>query len=242
MKLDQNNMHKATAQLAIHVAETKRNLKSACLHALYAGCSLIYLRDLDLTTFRKAIDSVLLNERTARRWVNATYNALAYLEIRDFENVEFGSARWNEILAQLEKVAEEFTLSRLQLGAPAAKGDLMRMEIITRQAETSESEQNIYSQALEKVEQGDWTLVQAVRAIGAQEAAEKISEAKKAAAKQAELLIDVDSSTGEVVGAIPTALKRLQLIFEKWEVLDATSRELARQQWKNLLLSKPADL
>jgi len=223
-------------QLQTYAASAKRNLVDACYNALCAGMALLRMHELNPQQLTDNAKSCNINKATAYRWMCAAHNACEYLEIADFHRIVIGSPQWEQLLEQFRSVAAEFSITRLQIGC-APKGDLMRMEIIQRQAETS-PERSIYHQALDKVEAGDWTLVQAVRALGAQESSDKISEAKK----HTNVLIDIDTDTGATVGIIPSALTRIKAAFAKWTELDESTKTLVRKEWKALLINKPEDL
>lgn len=222
-----------------YAAGAKRDLISACANALKAGAC-IYSMAVRAKTSVSGIISILdvdVSRRTLYRWANAYDTSLKILGMDHVP--DFGTAEWDDHLTALEGVAANMSISRLQLGAPAEGSDIARLDTLQTATETAEDEQeeSIYTTALENVESGKWTLIQAMRAVGGQKAKDVA-----AARRKDPLYIGIDDETKKPVGILPKAVSSLKTGFENWAAFDGESKRVFASLWKSVLDAAPADL
>lgn len=222
-----------------YAAGAKRDLISACSNALKAGAC-IYSMAVRAKTSVSGIISILnvdVSRRTLYRWANAYDTSLKILGMDHVP--DFGSAEWDNHLTDLEGVAANMSISRLQLGAPAEGSDIARLDTLQTATETAEGgeEEAIYANALERVEKGEWTLIQAMRAVGGQKAKDVAAERRKDP-----LYIGIDDETKKPVGILPKAVSSLKTGFENWAAFDGESKRVFAALWKSVLEAAPDDL
>lgn len=222
-----------------YAAGAKRDLISACANALKAGACIYALAIRSKTTVSGVISilEVDVSRRTLYRWVNAYDTALKILSM-DYVP-DYGSAEWDAHLADLDGVAANMSISRLQLGAPADGSDIARLDTLQTATETAEDddEEAIYANALERVEKGEWTLIQAMRAVGGQKAKDVAIERRKDP-----VYIGIDQATKKPVGILPKAVSSLKTGLENWEAFDGEAKRAFASLWKDVLNAIPTDL
>lgn len=108
-----------------------------------------------------------------------------------------------------------------------------------RPTETAENddEEAIYTNALERVEKGEWTLIQAMRAVGGQKAKDVAIERRKDP-----VYIGIDQETKKPVGILPKAVSSLKTGLENWEAFDGEAKRAFASLWKDVLNAIPTDL
>ena len=129
------------------------------------------------------------------------------------------------------------SLSRLALGAPAPSSDIARLDILQTGAETAETEQEeeLYKQAVENVESGKWTLIQAMRAVGGK--ADIAIERRKDP-----VYIEIDEESKKPVGILPKAITSLKTGLQNWNVFDGEAKRVFAQLLKEVLSDLPEEL
>ena len=222
-----------------YAAGAKRDLISACANALKAGACIVALSARAKTSVNGIISilDVDVSRRTLFRWANAYNTACKILALDHVPS--YGDAEWDDHLAALDDIAANMSISRLQLGAPAEGSDIARLDTLQTATETAEGdeEEAIYPNALERVEKGEWTLIQAMRAVGGQKAKDVAIERRKDP-----LYIGIDQETKKPVGILPKAVSSLKTGFENWEAFDGESKRAFAALWKSVLDAAPDDL
>ena len=232
-------------EVKTHAAEASAAIKKSCTHAILAGMRLYVLWMRTKATnrgehsdagFAGALEDIGLDRRTAYRWVNAWANLSKRLDMAlDKGDVmpEPGTKEWAALEARAKDECQTMSLRRLMLGS-AGEGDENRYDAIVTKAESSE-DMTAVDEALTKVSCGEWTLVQAIRAIAGQ-------EATKGKERKDPLYLDMDAATGEVRGLLPKAVATLATGFHRWGDLDPTARNKFRAAWRELVAHLPKDL
>lgn len=220
-----------------YVKNVRRDLTSACANALKAGALLNHIRAAGNIPVSDAIDRIDLNRSTAYRWMDAHTTACKILQLQAVPN-----ALDNDFPAHLDaldEIAQGMSLSRLALGAPAPSSDVARLDILQTGAETAETEQEeeLYKQAVENVESGKWTLIQAMRAVGGKAAMDVAIERRKDP-----VYIAIDEESKKPVGILPKALTSLKTGLQNWNVFDGESKRVFSQLLKDVLSELPPEL
>lgn len=227
-----------------YAAEAAAKLIGACEAALLAGLRLMWLHQQELSTagrasgstgFQASLAKIDVPRRTAYRWINAAAHVLAkHFNLTEAENYELpkpGSRDWAKAEKILRDSARGMTLHRLQLGA-ASKGETHRLdELITR----SEDGDQAADAALEAVEKGELTLVQAIRAAAG-------AAATKNKSRRDPVYLDLDSCNGKPTGLFFRSMVTIANTFANWDKAPEGAREAARTTWKELVRHLPPDL
>lgn len=222
-----------------YAAGAKRDLISACANALKAGACIVSMASrakVGVSGIISILD-IEVSRRTLYRWANA-YNTAC--KILGLDHVPaYGDAEWDAHLTDLDGVAANMSISRLQLGAPADGSDIARLDTLQTATETAEDdeEESIYANALERVEKGEWTLIQAMRAVGGQKAKDVAIERRKDP-----VYIGIDQETKKPVGILPKAVSSLKTGLENWEAFDGEAKRAFANLWKDVLNALPCDL
>lgn len=229
-----------TSDIQTYITAARRDLISACSNALKVGaCIIAYanIRGGSVSAVIAELDLGDVSRRTLYRWANAYNTAVQILGLA--RTPDHGDKDWSDHLAALENIASNMSISRLQLGAPAEGSDIARLDTLQTAAETAanEAEESIYANALEQVEKGHWTLIQAMRAIGSQVSKEVAIERRKDP-----LYIGIDDETKKPVGILPKAISSLKTGFEYWDAFDGESKRAFAQLWREVQNVLPAEL
>lgn len=236
--MNKNDIAKNTlAELANYVNAARRDLTSACTNALKAGAYLHSIHAGGKISMVEALDKIGLNKSTAYRWMNAYHTACKVLGV---DNPPTNKDRdWAEHLESLGEVAAKMTLSRLALGAPAAGTDLARLDAIQTGMETAETdkEEALFKNAMEKVASGEWTLLQAYRAVCGQAAQEVATERRKNPQ-----YLGIDPKTKKPVGLLVTTISTLKQGFKNWDLFGGEEKRVFAGMWRDVEQSKPGDL
>lgn len=220
--------------------EATRTLRTSCRCALLAGLRLLHLyhhcRDRE-QGFAGEIEklSPAIARPTAYRWLNAAARVLVksqgIADPADLIPPRPGTPEFASAETILTQASDGMSLARLTLGAPAS-GDPERMDSLITQTENGDPHA---AAALEKVEAGEWTLVQAIRgAAGAASTKDKN--------RRDPIYLDLDGATGQPKGLFPKAIITLANTFARWDQIDPAARAAARATWKAMVASLPADL
>ncbi|BBP48935.1 hypothetical protein [Akkermansia muciniphila] len=236
--MNQNDIAKNTiAELSNYVNAARRDLTSACANALKAGAYLHFIHVDGRITMTDALDKIGLNKSTAYRWMNAYHTACKVLGV-DNPPTHKGTG-WAEHLDALGTVAANMTLSRLSLGAPAAGTDLARLDAIQTGMETAENEKEeaLFQNAMEKVASGEWTLLQAYRAVCGQAAQDKATERRKNPQ-----YLGIDPKTKKPVGLLVSTISTLKQGFKNWDLFGGEEKRVFAGMWRDVENAKPDDL
>lgn len=248
-----------------HEAEAcAKALRKGCAHALKAGLGLIWLhkltaqdpednlrrgpdvsRETSGITFEEAIAEVGIPRPTAYRWMNAARNAaLAAGLVGDPADLvpdlpEPEMPRWEQWELALEGVAEGMSLNRLLLGTYKARTEEHRYdELLTADEQGRTRARDL----LEAVAEGKYTLAQAVKALGSQEAYDRLKAEGGEKVRRDPVYLDYDFVRKEPKGLVPAALKTLRRGFDGWAGYDETARTQTRGMWREVLKAAPAEL
>lgn len=225
-------------------AEATRHMQSACSAALMVGIRLMYIHQSSISNggngsagsgFQQALGSLGVARRTAYRWLNASAHVLArhfdLAEDQQYDLPKPGSAAWKKAEKVLTDAAAGMTLNRLQLGA-GSQGETHRLdELITR----AEDGDLAAEEALDKVEKGELTLVQAIRAAAG-------AAATKGRARKEAVYLDLDGTNGRPRGLFFKSVVTLSNTFARWSEAPEPARRLAREAWRELVAHLPAEL
>lgn len=240
----------AIAAAALHAGEAARHLSSACQHALLAGARLLWLhgqteaqgarndllrnnfvsRETKLG-FADALEKIGLSRPTAYRWLNAAAHALRASGFDPDALPEQGTEDWLGMEEALREAGAGTTLRRLQMGFAAAGSDPHRAEDLILRAEAGDE---LADEFIGKVDAGEMTWVQAIRAGAGAEAA-------RGKGRKDPVYLDIDPATGKALGLFPRALVTLKNAFSRWDELDAPTRKQARLLWLETVAGLPAD-
>ena len=223
--------------LAEYANNVRRDLTSACANALKAGAYLNHIRTTNNIPMTDALSRIGLSRATAYRWMDAHNTACKILELQATPSVL--DADFAGHLAALDDIAKGMSLSRLALGAPAPSSDIARLDILQTGAETAETEQEeeLYKQAVENVESGKWTLIQAMRAVGGKAAQDIAIERRKDP-----VYIEIDEESKKPVGILPKAITSLKTGLQNWNVFDGEAKRVFAQLFKEVLSDLPEEL
>lgn len=224
-------------QLNQYILEAQKHMVAACANALKAGACLYQLSQRSQKSLNTIYNelNLTITRATLYRWVNAYLTACKCLGL---SQPPLMSSGWDKHLADLEQLAQGMSINRLLLGAPAAGSDIARLDTLHTAVETSSPEDgDIYQQALENVESGKWTLIQALRAVGAQAAQELATERRSSPT-----YIGFDPETHRPIGIVPRAMTSLRAGFAAWHKLDGESKRAFASLWNELQGAAPSDL
>lgn len=225
------------AELTLYVNAARKDLVSACTNALKAGAYLHCIHTTGSIPMTEALEKIGLSRSTAYRWMNAYQTACKVLSLETPPT--FKDKGWAEHLDALGDVAAKMTLSRLSLGAPAPGTDVARLDAIQTGMETAETEQEeaIFKAAMEKVNSGEWTLLQAYRAVCGQAAQEIATERRKNPQYLA-----IDPKTKKPVGLLVSTISTLKQGFKNWDLFGGEEKRVFAGLWNEVENSKPGDL
>ena len=234
-------------EAAEHVHRAEEAMRSGCEHALLAGMRLIVLHEQTHSTgtrndlvprgtrlgFESALEKIGLSKTTAYRWMNAAgAYALQYMGIvaEDFPAPD--APEWQELELAIREQAGKMSLRRLVIGCNKVNSEDQRQEALIAMAEDGS---DIAEAILDKIANGEMTLVQAMRA-----AAGAIATRDKE--RRDPQYLTMDGRTGELGGLYVKSLTTLTNAFAKWDDLPAPARAKARTLWLELVSSLPSDL
>jgi hypothetical protein len=244
-------LERAEAIATAETAAATAALRKSCEHALVAGLAIAYLhyqtvvcstanlrkgseaiaRD-PAAGFCSALKRIGIPQRTAYRWMNA---AGAVLHRRDYDlNLipEPGTPEWNEWESDLRAASAGMSLRRLMLGMTKEGSDDHRYDELIDHAEQG----NVSAEEiLERLANGELTLVQAIRAFAGHEATAGKTRADP-------VYLTIDGSSGEPRGLFFKSITTLGNTFAQWAALDTPAKSAAREAWKALVANLPKEL
>lgn len=223
--------------------EIQAHLRRSCFGALRVGLRLLALHRQtgesdEAASFRgaiRALEGLDVHASTAYRWINAASAVLC--RAHDTEHIADvllpppGHREWDKLEGVLKQASEGMSLRRLLVGAPAT-GDESRLDHLITSAEAGCPHAE---EMLDKVARGEMTLVQAIRAAAG-------AAATRDKTRHDPVYLDIDGRTGQPTGLFPKCLVTLSNTFARWESLDETARQAARQSWKALVSQLPREL
>lgn len=224
--------------------DSVEGVRRTCSAALRIGLRVLALYRADASD--RSFQSVLamlgeweIPRSTAQRWMNAAGNALSRIQgaadaaATVIPEWEPGAAEWEAADAAVAEFASGMTLRRILLGGETVQSsDTNRLEELVDRAESGDPHA---AEMLRKVEQGQLTLVQAMRAAAG-------AAATKGKERTDPVYLDTDGHDGRLVGLFPKCIVTLKNTFACWHTLDESARKLARAEWKQLLIHLPPDL
>lgn len=250
-------------QTAEHCSHADAALRKSCEHALMAGLRLIWLhtntnvgqggdkrsinvsRDSLIKGFKGALAKIGIQERTAYRWMDATYKACVRATlIFDGDDIASemsapGTPSWERWEAELKKIAQGMSLNRLMLGNSKPSTEEHRYdELLT----ADEEGRGRAADLLAGVAEGKYTLVQAVRALGSQEAYDRLRAEGGEKVRKDPVYLKMDGETGQIGGLFVTSLTTLRNTFQHWDDTPPVARKKARELWLEVVTAMPSDL
>ena len=258
------NMMTSTTERAL-IAETKCHyeasqaaLRKGCEHALLAGIRLMWLHVKTAQSpngarvshetrlgFEGALREIGIRRATAYRWMNAAAKAATratlMFEGDALEEVlpEPGTPKWERWEKTLSDTAQGMGLNRLILGTERESTEVQRLSDLTDAVE--EGRQRAI-ELMQAVEDGKYTLSQAIRALGSQEAYDRLRQEGGEKVRKDPVYLDIDPKTGELTGLVPKSLKTISNAFERWDHLPAPARSKVRDLWLAVVTQTPRDL
>jgi hypothetical protein len=248
-------------QTAEHFGHAAAALRKSCEHVLMAGLRLIWLhsetsvgqggdkrsinvsRDSLIKGFKGALQKIGIPERTAYRWMNATGRALQKANLADDDGdmalPEPGTGEWEAWEADLRGIAQGMSLSRLMLGTSKASTEEHRYDELLSADEEGRARA---TDLLAGVAEGKYTLVAACRALGSQEAYDKLRAEGAEKVRRDPVYLMMNGETGALGGLFVTSLTTLRNTFQHWEETPAPARRAARELWLEVVTSLPSDL
>jgi hypothetical protein len=241
------------AEAADHVQTAENFAKGACKHALLAGMRLIWLhagsnaqgsrndfvsRETKLG-FEAAIAQIGLKKATAYRWMAATLNAADSIGISPEHFPQHGTANWNQLEDILAEIAGKMSLRRLVLGSQKDGTEDQRQEHLIAAAENG---QERAEHLLDGVASGKYTLVQAVRALGSQEAYDRLKAEGGEKVRKDPVYLEYDFVGKCATGLMPKALTTLSNGFKGWQSYDEDAKERLKADWIAVVKDIPSEL
>lgn len=237
-------------------------LRKGCEHALMAGLRLMWLHSNTVSMggdrrpsslphvklpkgFTVAVAEIGMPERTAYRWMDATWRACLRATLI-FEDDDIraelpapGSPRWESWEKSLQEIAKGMSMNRLMLGTMKASTEDHRYEELIGADEAGRARA---TKLLQGVAEGKYTLVQAVRALGSLEAYDRLRADGGEKVRRDPVYLSMDGETGALGGLYVTALKTLQNTFSRWEETPEAARAQARELWLHTVAALPDEL
>lgn len=249
------------AQATEHFGNAEAAMRKSCEHALMAGLRLIWLHGHSAVAsgtrndlprigggqkgFDAALAKIGIKSGTAYRWMNATYKACVratlLFEGDDIagEMPEPGMPRWESWEMALKKVSQGMSLNRLMLGNSKQSTEEHRYDELLS---ADEEGRGRAADLLQGVAEGRFTLVQAVRALGSQEAYDKLRAEGGEKVRRDPVYLKMDGETGAIGGLFVSSLTTLRNTFQHWDDTPAPARKAARALWLDVVTSLPSDL
>lgn len=246
----------------ISLENTKRDLTSACYNGVLTGLLLLKIKSLvtnvtsgetstaksvtnvtDLATrgrnskgegFAAICEKIGIQRQTAYRWMNAAANALCTLQNSDKPDLTLipsnpsEGPEWEDFCRTIHEHTAKTTLSRLSLGA-CAEGDLNRLETIQSKAENGDQ---LAAEYLEKIETGQMTLIQAIRALAG-------ADATKDQPRAEIIYCDIDPKSGKLTGLAPRALTSLNNAIKDYPNWSKSAQKAFRDEWRTFIHQLP---
>lgn len=248
----------------LHFASAMEHIRQGCADALITGMHLIAIHQRTVGNgqggnrlgasvphgtlekgFREACEEIGIPKTTAYRWMNACGSALTraclLMEGEDLagEIPAAGTPRWEMWENELRKFAKGMSLNRLLLGtAKASTEDHRYDELIS----ADEEGRTRASQLLEGVAEGRYTLVQATRALGSQEAYDQLRQQGGEKVRKDPVYLDFDPVSKRSTGLVPKAFVTLHNGFQHWDEYDRTARDEMKTMWLEVVKAAPKEL
>lgn len=230
-----------TRELESLVSVVENTLRKTVHIALRIGLRILSMEREDGTNTRAAIAKVAgmgIPESTCYRWTSAALAALgaaqgetdaAAIRVPAWDPQ---SKDWQAAESLMESTSQATTIRRLLLGPVSQNSDETRLEELVDRTEKGDPHAG---RMLAKVESGELTLVQAIRAASG-------AAATKGKTRNDPVYLDIDGQTGQPTGLFPRCVITLSRTFAIWEDLDETARQAARSSWKALVANLPREL
>jgi hypothetical protein len=249
-------------QAAEHFSNAETAMRKSCEHVMMAGIRLIWLHANtasqgarnDMTSrhaavsqkgFKNALDKIGIPERRAYKWMDATYKACVRATlIFDGDDIASemsapGTPSWERWELELKKIAQGMSLNRLMLGNSKPSTEEHRYdELLT----ADEEGRGRAADLLAGVAEGKYTLVQAVRALGSQEAYDRLRAEGGVKVRKDPVYLKMDGETGQIGGLFVTSLTTLRNTFSHWDDTPPVARKKARELWLEVVTAMPSDL
>ncbi|MDP3851984.1 MAG: hypothetical protein Q8Q59_15890 [Luteolibacter sp.] len=227
--------------------EVEISMRTSIANALRIGLRLLYLHhqtgeDDTPGGFRAALDrlAVRLPRSTAYRWLNAAAAVIAKAQGITAEDGSFdpeeitlpdpATAAWTKLEKHITDSTKGMSLRRLLIGS-AATSDESRLDSLISAAESGDPNADAI---LDRVAKGEFTLVQAIRALGG-----SVTKNKE---RHDPVYLDIDGGTGRLTGLFPKCIITLGNTFARWDDLDESARNEAKKAWKALVINIPKEL
>lgn len=246
----------------LHFNAATEHIRKGCGEALITGLHLYALHQRSVSMggdrrsisvphgtlkkgFRDACEEIGIPKTVAYRWMNACGNALLratmILDAEDLkENLpEAGTPQWEMWEEALAEVAQGMSINRLLLGAAKESTEDHRYSELL---DADEEGRERATALLGGVAEGKYTLVQAVRALGSQEAYDEILKNGGEKLRKDPVYLDYDPVTKRPNGLIPRAFVTLNNGFTGWENYDEDARSEMKALWLAVVKAAPREL
>lgn len=240
-----------------HMTEAEKAIRKGCEHIALGGLWLCSLHRSEADTrggdrrsisnyrgdslkkgFKGALEIIGMNEVTAYRWMcaaqKAVYRATLLIEGDDFreELPEPGTSSWKQWEDGIREVAQRSTLKRLMYGAFKPSTEEDRYDALLCAEEDGRTKA---AELLIEIENGDCTLVQAVRALGG-------AESTKGKERHDPVYLTFDGETRTLGGLLPKAFVTLKNGCQQWETYTKAERAALRELWQIIRADLPDEL
>ena len=229
------------------LVEVDRSMRTSIATALRIGLRLFYLHrqtgeDESPGGFRAALERMedSVARSTAYRWFNAAAAVIAKDQELVMSDGSFDSAEiklpepstpaWTKLEKVITDSTQGMSLRRLLIGS-SATSDESRMDSLITAAEAGDPNAE---EILDRVAKGEFTLVQAIRALGG-----SVTKNKE---RHDPVYLDIDGASGRLTGLFPRCIITLSNTFARWADLDESARSEAKKAWKALAVNIPKEL
>lgn len=240
-----------------HMTEAEKAIRKGCEHIALGGLWLCWLhrseanfnggdrRSISVSHgdklkkgFPSALEQIGMTQPTAYRWMcaaqKAVYRATLLMEGEDFreELPEPGTSRWEQWENGIREVAERSTLKRLMYGSLKPSTEEDRYDALLCAEEDGKTKA---AELLIEIENGDCTLVQAVRALGG-------AESTKGKERRDPVYLTYDGEKRTLGGLLPKAFVTLKNGCQQWETYTKAERAALRELWQIIRADLPDEL
>ena len=247
----------------VHYDAATAALRKGCEHALLTGIRLIWLhsqtnagrggdkrsinvpRGSLIKGFKGALEEIGIAERIAYKWMDATYKAcIRATLVFDGDDIaselpQPGTPAWDKWDQALKQIAQGMSLNRLMLGTSKASTEDHRYDELISADEEGRTRA---ADLLQGVADGKYTLVQAVRALGSQEAYDRLRLEGGEKVRKDPVYLKMDGETGALGGLFVSSMTTLRNTFQHWDETPAPARKKARDLWLDVVTAMPSEL
>ena len=242
-----------------HFTAAGEALRRGCAEALITGLHLIALHSRSNAQgsrndsrlgdpaggFEAACEVIGIKRPTAYRWMNACRNAALRLTLLMEEDdiaaelPTHGTPRWEQWENGLRQLSAGMSLSRLMIGQNKDSTEDHRYEVLLSGDEDGSARA---AALLADVAEGRYSLAAAVKALGSQEAYDRLRAEGGEKIRKDPVYLDYDPIGKHAVGLIPKAFVTLCNGFAKWDGYDPDARREMSRHFLEVVKSAPREL